>query len=381
MKKYDIIIKISKLWNMCEYWTLNRAFLKTNPNVSREYLNDTYGLTSDDKEYFFIDYMRMVCNQLVLSGIFRLLIKNNQTAWEGKNIKIDEANDSIHFYITAKDYFAGAEFNAVLYKYIQFKILWWWYKLKNMDEILQRIEMLLTTFEDELLGVVADSTSNGSSVGTLIYHDGFVNRYDRTSISGDTTDYGEAITIGEDESDTPSDPSTPTEPSEDPNDIIFEDSNKYYFGKDLPQSIMVDIANINGELDNEVHLVDNIASSKLQYQMKLYKNPEGEPPLARNGTLVFNFALQDDGTEVWQEIDILALQQSNILPVVVRTHIQGAYDSMLQYGDKVYFEFTYKNQERRNGNNYCTIKQSTLCELLQPLPTQLFETTFDALFE
>lgn len=370
MKRYDIIIKISKLWSMCEYWTLNRAFLKSDPNISRESLNDTYGLTSDDKEYFFIDYMRMVCNQLVLSGIFRLLVKENKTAWESKRIKIDEANDNIHFYVVAKS-FSGEEFKAVLYKYIQFKILWWWYKLKNMDELLQRIEILLASFEDELLGIVADSTSNGSSVGTLIYHDGFINRY-KASTSG-TIDYGEVITIGEDESDTPI-------PPQDANAIIFEDNNIYYFGKDLPQSVMVDLSNIEG-LDVAIHIRENIISSyMLQYQLKLYKNPTGEDYNENNSILVSNLTIPQDDNNIWQQVDIRLLEQNGQLPTIVKAHLEGGI-SGLQYGDKVYYTFKYKRQERANKNTYTALIKSTLCELLQPLPTQIFEATLDTLFE
>ncbi|MDO5759960.1 MAG: hypothetical protein Q4Q06_02920 [Bacteroidota bacterium] len=370
MTKYDIIIKISKLWDMCQYWTHNRALLKNNPNLSRESLNDTYALTQDDKEFFFMDYMRFVCNKVVLSPFFRLLIKDNQTAWEGKNLKIDTTNDNIHFYIVAKDDFAGEEFNIVLYKYIQFRILWWWYKLKNLDEILQYLSFLLSSLEEELSSVNADSTS--SSVGKLIYHDGFVNRYNTSSST--PTSYGEPIIIGNENTtiDDPDTPDTPLVPT-------FQDRNTYFFAIDLPESKEIDVSNIQSEdLHISIHLAGQMLSPTLKYKLYLYKNPVVVNGSYSNGTLIYNHNQSTSGSVVTdEEYHEVSLSSLPSLPAVLDLTLLS--NLSLQYGDKVYYEFLYLTSQSSTSTSKAGI-YSTLMEILPPT-TQIFENTFALEFE
>lgn len=173
MKRYEQIIDLEKLWDNCQYWTLNRAFAQGNPNRSREDLNDTYGLTADDKKFFFDDYVEYVASEFVTSGLFRLLRDHNEEAFDHEDFLID--NGYLHIFFVAGNKFPDKHFNTILYKYFQFRILWWWYKLKNLDAELQKINYYLSIEADKIASVVSDYvTDKSSSVGWLAYNDGFI---------------------------------------------------------------------------------------------------------------------------------------------------------------------------------------------------------------
>ncbi len=351
MTKYEIIIRIEKLWEMCQYWTLNRAFLIGNPNVSRESLNDTYGLTEDDKDYFFLDYMDFVSNQLVISNVWQLLRRNNKAAWSGKNIEIDKEKGKVHFYITAQEGWTGFEFQSVLYKYLQFKILWWWYKLKNKDEVLQRIEIFLATVEEQLLNSIADSTNGGYATGKIIYHDGFVNRtVEEVAINANYT-----IVI-----DDGSDPEPPEPPQP-----IFQDVNKYKFSLDLP-SRTKDLSKIMAE----VSVIDYTSESSqlCKCLWKIYQvKTSGEDSLLYNETTFKDVKLNEQ--EPQGQIDFLLSAQGEKIPALAN----------LINGDKIYIKFFWITEH--SGESIFTDSiTSTTTEVQIPKP-RLFSSTFAIEYE
>ena len=326
MKKYELIIEIERLWGMCQYWTLNRAFLTDNPNVTREALNDTYGLTTDDKEFFFYDYLDFVCKKMVLETRWQLLIRSNTKYGNNQNILIDRTAGKIYLYIVAKNDFAHEEFLSVITKYIQFKILWWWYKLKNKDDVLPRLEALLSLINDDVLNNIADATSDTSH--KLVYHDGFVNRYE---------DYKEQNSDDEGGDDEGGD-------DKEEEIIKHEDNNAYFYGINLPMNVHIDSANtLDGKLDVEIHLAGEMVSEKLKYRLCLWKNPQivhTDDGVKGDAELVLSDPA-DEGQ--WNEIDIAALQSSGVLPVVLPVHILSLNNVV--DGDKVYYEFEYLKKE------------------------------------
>lgn len=249
MKRYEQIIDLEKLWDNCQYWTLNRAFAQGNPNRSREDLNDTYGLTTDDKKFFFDDYVEFVASEFVASGLFRILRQHNDTAWNGQDLSTD--NNALHLFFVAGDKFPCKLFNVILYKYFQFRILWWWYKLKNLDAELQKIDYFLGIEADKIASIVADYTtdSNGST-GWLAYNDGFVDNYPQSSVDFSTLD---SVSTGEVQ--------TPTPPTVRPleyNHITLQD---------VPAHITLNTATLSISLTARVIeevIVESLASFKVE---------------------------------------------------------------------------------------------------------------------
>lgn len=351
MTKYEIIIRIEKLWGMCQYWTLNRAFLVGNPNVSRENLNDTYGLTEDDKEFFFLDYMDFVSNQLVLSNLWQILKRYNKKAWSGKNIKIEKENDKIYFYITAKDDWSGFEFQSVLYKYLQFKILWWWYKLKNKDEVLPRIELAFAGIENELLNAIINSTGDDSSAGKILYHDGFVNR----KIEDPAIDTNYTIVI-----DDGADPEPPQPPQP-----IFQDDNNYQFSLDLPP-IIDDLSTIKAE----VSVIDYTSESSqlCKCLWKIYQvKTTGEVSLLYNETIFKDVKLNEQ--EPQGQIDFLLSEQGDKIPA----------SANLDNGDKIFIKFFWIKEH--NGESVNTKSIISKKAKFQIAKSRLFTNTFAIEYE
>lgn len=373
MTKYEIVINIDKLWDMCSYWTLNRAFQKQDPNLSRQNLNDTYGLTSDDKDFFFSDYMQTVCNKLVLSPLFKLLIKYNRTAF-GRNISFDYTLNKVSFFIVASDEMPAEEFNSVLYKYLQFKILWYWYKLKNREELLPRIEFLLASFEDSLTSIIADNSSDtDASVGRLTYNDGFViNPPYHRQTTGNIPSRDDATTVIGDSQDPTSQPNVPDVPNP-PVVPVFTDNNTYFFGVNLPLSLALDPSNIqHGELYTEIHLQGSLNSDKLRYKMRLLKNPAH---IIGNNLYDGGLLISDFTDNSYLELDLSAL--SNFLPYIHSRNPHGNLSPYLHIGDKIYYEFEYLTRDGDTGTSSVVIA-SNLCEIL---PVQIFENIFASEFE
>ena len=68
MKTIGIALSPENIFNKCSYWTLNRVLLSEDANHSK-IINDAYGMTTDDKEYFFKDEYKKACAELSILTI------------------------------------------------------------------------------------------------------------------------------------------------------------------------------------------------------------------------------------------------------------------------------------------------------------------------
>ena len=82
MKTIGIALSPENIFNKCSYWTLNRVLLSEDANHSK-IINDAYGMTTDDKEYFFKDEYKKACAELsiLIRKNLRLTERGDITKW------------------------------------------------------------------------------------------------------------------------------------------------------------------------------------------------------------------------------------------------------------------------------------------------------------
>lgn len=175
MKKIGVGIVISKVWNKLEYWTNNRALLKENPNKSRETLNETYGMSEDDKEYFFNDYLKTSANEIYSSKIFSAIRRWNKQSFN-VDFVCDYKDDVILFYFVVGKYFPVKTIQELLSRYVEQKVLWYWYYMKNLMDECAIIDIEIAKVEQEIKNIVSKDweLDKDDSVRTICYNNGFV---------------------------------------------------------------------------------------------------------------------------------------------------------------------------------------------------------------
>ena len=166
----QVEIKISKIFDKCKYWTNNRAFLgMDNPNISHT-VNYTYGMTDDDEEFFFREYVKTAVYTTadIFSGIRRRVDNSG-----GNSVRFDYNNDKAIFNVIVSDSFEQDRFKDLVARYIQFCVLKDWYYLKNIYQEVETITNELYKTEQEIIDVVVNGGSDKNSV-VISYNDGFV---------------------------------------------------------------------------------------------------------------------------------------------------------------------------------------------------------------
>jgi hypothetical protein len=196
MKLIGIYIYLSKIFDKCSYWTNNRALLVNDPNNSYK-VNDTYGMTEDDREYFFKEYVETVCSEtsLLLSALRKKLLINGTKANNTNSYCYSYDNDRAIYYIYVNDNFPEDEIKVLLNKFIQWRVLYYWYWLKGLQ---QEVSILLQQAEDtksSVKNIIGDYSSENANV-ELPYNDGFVVNPTQTKIDFSTIT---PIVIGADE--------------------------------------------------------------------------------------------------------------------------------------------------------------------------------------
>lgn len=203
MKFIGIQIKPSKIFEMCQYWTRNRALMRKSilgtddPNNSHV-VNHTYGMTEDDEDFFFKEYFRLALNKAenVLRPLQKRLFKYKVLPTDKikTTMYYNYTQDSVVFYILAEDNQNNESLRALLSRYLQLCVLRDWYWLKNLYEEVQVIELELKATEEQLFNFIY---SNYDSKVRIPYNDGFVVNpdYDDEDLSGE---FREPEMIGDD---------------------------------------------------------------------------------------------------------------------------------------------------------------------------------------
>lgn len=227
MKKISVVISIDKVWDACRQWTSNRAFLQDNPNVSRQTLNYTYAITEDEKEQFFRDYLELSVSELVVGEYLRRIQKYNSTAFYGEDSDFDFDNNKITLNFCVGERFPAKEFGNFVCKWLQWKVLYYWYWEKCLNEEFAKLVYAeIKRTESLIKAVVNKDYSNGNGTSDRIpYNDGFVINPPMKKDAADVpkaTDDAEKIKIG----------TITSEPT-------IETKEVWSFIEDLPKEIFV----------------------------------------------------------------------------------------------------------------------------------------------
>jgi hypothetical protein len=174
MNVIGLYISLKKIFDACSYWTNNRALLPNNPNYSYE-VNDTYGMTEDDRQFFFKDYIQTVCAEtsVKLSAIRKKLLINGVRATSSNSYVYSYPNGKAIFYVLVNSNFPSDEISTLLYKYIQWKVLYYWYWMKNLQQEMSLIVAELEEVEKSIKNTIA-TYNNDKGEDSIPYNDGFI---------------------------------------------------------------------------------------------------------------------------------------------------------------------------------------------------------------
>ena len=176
MKIIGVGVKPSKIFDMCSYYSLKRVFLPEDPN-NTHIVNETYAMTKDDKEYFFVDEYKKACAELsILTLPFRRnLILTDNTGILPTGFRNSFSTDETVFYYNVADKFPLDIFTPFMIEFLKMTILKNWYDLKNKYQEVEAIEYKLVGIRKKIKTVVY-SYSQDEEI-TIKYNNGFTNTF------------------------------------------------------------------------------------------------------------------------------------------------------------------------------------------------------------
>lgn len=172
MKTIGIALSPENIFNKCSYWTLNRVLLSEDANHSK-IINDAYGMTTDDKEYFFNEQYENACSELSVAtlNLRKKLILTDDTGVLPTGFANSFLIDRTTFYYKVADAFPIDIFMPLMVKYIKLTILGEWYKLKKVYDEVQSIDLDLGTVKKKIRNIANTYCKDGDVV--LPYNNGF----------------------------------------------------------------------------------------------------------------------------------------------------------------------------------------------------------------
>lgn len=180
MKKITINITLSKVFESCQQWSQNRAWLKDNPNKSRDLTNFTYAISEDD-EIFFEEYIETVVAEVSIDNLLRLFRRYTSKCF-AEDYEFDYNNDFAKFNYVVSNRFSAKALHILLFQYIKYKVLYYWYWEKNMYEELQFVEIELEKLSEKIKNTsINEAKTNdtdkdgkgGEPMDIVPYNDGF----------------------------------------------------------------------------------------------------------------------------------------------------------------------------------------------------------------
>ena len=172
MKTIGIALSPENIFNKCSYWTLNRVLLSEDANHSK-IINDAYGMTTDDKEYFFKDEYKKACAEL---SILTIPLRKNLRLTDRAGIlpngfRHSFNTDETFFYFYIANKVPLDVFIPLIIEFLKLTILKNWYELKNIHQEVSIIEQKLIDVRKRIKIIV--STYKQDEEIKLPYKNGF----------------------------------------------------------------------------------------------------------------------------------------------------------------------------------------------------------------
>lgn len=172
MKTIGIALSPENIFNKCSYWTLNRVLLSEDANHSK-IINDAYGMTTDDKEYFFKDEYKKACAELSILTIplRKNLRLTDRTGILPNGFRHSFNTDETIFYFYIANKVPLDIFIPLITEFLKLTILKNWYELKNIHQEVSIIEQKLIDVRKRIKIIV--STYKQDEEIKLPYNNGF----------------------------------------------------------------------------------------------------------------------------------------------------------------------------------------------------------------
>jgi len=182
MKTIGIALSPENIFNKCSYWTLNRVLLPEDANHSK-IINDAYGMTTDDKEYFFKEEYEKACAEL---SILTIPLRKNLTLTTKEGILPNGFRHSFNTDETFFYYYIANKapldiFIPLITEFLKLTILKNWYELKNIHQEVSIIEQKLVDVRKRIKIIV--STYKQDEDIKLPYNNGFNTQNNKEDIS------------------------------------------------------------------------------------------------------------------------------------------------------------------------------------------------------
>lgn len=181
MRLIGIVISPNKIFKECKRWSKNRAFLKDNPNISRESLNPTYAMTDDD-DVFFEKYFQSSVMDFLTNREFSTL-QNKYTKVITNPIEYDYNQKKCALLLVVESRFPKESLCVLINDYVQWSVLYYWYWEKNLIEEMQLCKNQMQWLQEKIKDIVINSYADDddkdgdkefSKIGIIPYNDGFV---------------------------------------------------------------------------------------------------------------------------------------------------------------------------------------------------------------
>lgn len=176
MKTIGIVFSPNKIFDACSYYSLNRVLIPSNPNYAHE-VNDTYGITADDREFFFDEAFKRACADLatITTPLRKGIVFTDINGVLPCGFTLSFLASEATFYCRVTDKFPLYIFFPQASQFLRDCILVEWYKMKNQ---LQEVEVLTLEIEELKLKIKSAIDSFGKEKrASLRYNNGFTNSY------------------------------------------------------------------------------------------------------------------------------------------------------------------------------------------------------------